>query len=1187
MSRLSIWLLGPFKAELDGKRLSGFRSDKVRALLAYLSMESHRPWTRTSLAGLLWPDKAEGAALSNLRNALSNLRRMIGDGGENPPFLDITQETIQFNPVSDSWLDVKAFQDLIPKYDTLPPEQVDLGQLEKTLLLYRGDFMEGFSINSAPFEEWEFTTRERVRQQLLQTIRLATIAREQKGEISAALDCAKRWIELEPWDEDAYRHRIQILAIDGQRSAALAQCEELFSRLSRDLGVAPEPKTIQLYERIQNGLPVTLARAGFGTKESEKSDVIDSGHLPEFILEETTVEIEPKLFVSRQKELGQLGAWAEQAVSGEGGAYFVIGEPGSGKTALLAEFSRRALQQYPTLLVLWGQCNAYIGKGDAYFPFLSITKMLAGDIEPHSYGGVITLEHVQRLWEFLPETLTSLIDFGPDLLNRFLMAGNGLNLAQTHPGVKPKILESLNSQIKRQSQRDDQAHLSQISLFEQFSRVVIALSRSHPMLIILDDLQWIDSGSLNLLFHLGRQLTGSKILLLGSYRSEDVSLGRNGLPHPLDGVVQELQALKGDIVMDLAQSDGMDFVDALLDCEPNALGPEFRRRLFQRTSGHPLFTVELLRGMQLRDEIKKDKKGRWVEGGQLNWDQLPVRVEAVISRRIHHLTEECQSLLNVACVEGEKFTSEIIARVLEKDDKQVQALLSQEIGKHYHLVLAQGQSRIGNEKLSSYRFRHSLFQTYLYRHLDAVERVSLHGRIGNELERICCPEQMVLADFALTLAHHFTAGDMVGKAVKYYTLAGKKALRLSANQDALTHFYLALELLKSLPASIDRDRQELELQLSLGHPLTALKGWAPPEMAVAYGRAQELCQNISDNAHLIPALWLLATFRLGHSEHAECDRLVERLYRLAQQTDDPILIALASLQVSPFYQGKFVEAREKLELAGSFRDLDHQRLLAQQFGMAPAVTGLAYLAENLWFLGFPEQAHKTSLEARKLAEQIKHPLSSCYAFGRSNFLYAGTKDIDALLDQSARLFHVSQRYGFKPFEFASVFFDNWGNVMSGISSGRMIDKMWRMLDAYYATGTVLNRTAFLVLFAEACGKTGQFERGLDALKESIELAERTGELWYQAEAFRMKGELWAQHEANTEEAESCYLKAQQIASQQGARILELRADVSLFRLWDKQGKRRKQGRELLARIYNKFTEGFDTLDLRRAKLLLT
>jgi len=1184
MSGLSIWLLGPVRAEIDGKLLMGFRSDKARALLAYLSMESHRPWARTTLAGLFWPEISEHSALGNLRNALSNLRKVLGEVKRDSSFLDIAQETIQFNQSSDSWLDVKAFLDLVPQGGSISSHEIDRKCLERSISLYRGDFMDGFSIDSPSFEEWMLTTRERLRQKLLQSIRLLVASYEQSGEFAFALDYVHRWLEMDPWDEDACRHHMQLLTAAGQRNAALAHYEAFLSRLSRDLGVAPEPETIQLYERIRDGQPTKLTIAALRASKPEKGALINPGPLPKFVSEDSIGEPEPKLFVSRQKELGQLNTWLSQAVSGRGGVHFVVGEPGSGKTTLLAEFSLRAMQQYPDLVVLWGQCNAYTGQGDPYLPFLSITRMLVGDIESHLSAGAITLEHAQRLWEFLPEAIASLMDFGPGLIDRFLAGGGNLKLAQLHRGLDPSVLADLNARTKGQPQRLRQHGLPQVALFEQFSRVTTTLSHSHPLVIILDDLQWIDPGSLSLLFHLARQLTGSRLLLLGAYRSEEVALGRDGSPHPLDGVVRELQAMNGAGTMDLAQSDGMDFVEALLESEPNALSPEFHRMLYQRTSGHPLFTIELLRGMQLRGDVVKDKKGKWVEGGQLNWDQLPVRVEAVISRRIHHLTDECQALLNAACVEGEQFTGGVVANVLKKDEQQVQALLSREIGKRYRLVAAQGLNQIGNEKLSIYRFCHSLFQTYIYNHLDAVERVRLHGRVGSELERIYCQDQDKLLQSAHTIARHFELGDMIGKSAQYYGLAGKNALRLSANQEALAHFFHALDLIKSLPTSAERDRQELELQLSLGHPLTALKGWAPPEMAMAYERAQELCQNISDSAQLIPALWQLATFRLGRSEHAECDHLVERLHRLAQQTNDPFWLALASLQVSPFYQGKFIEAREILERAGSFRNLDLQRSLAQQFGMAPAVTGLAYLAECLWILGFSSQARQASLEAFKLAGQIKHPLSSCYAFGRSNFLFAVSKDINALADQAPRLFRIAQRYGFKNFELASVFFENWAKIMKGKSSGMMIGKMQRMLDAYKATGTILNRSAFLTLFAEACGKTCQFERGLDALIESIELAEKTGELWYQAEAYRVKGELLAQHPGKEEEAESCFLTAREIAKKQTARMLELKATVSLCHLWDKRGKG-QEGRVFLAQIFSTFTEGFDAPDLIKAKEL--
>lgn len=1182
MARLSVWLLGPFKAELDGDLLSGFRSNKVRALLAYLAIESHRPWARSTLAGLLWPDISEKAALSNLRNALSNLCHVLGDNLADSPFLCITRSTIQFNSSAACWLDVQDFLNLVPKNDPLIPMEIAL--LEKSLALYRGDFLEGFSIDSVLFEEWVLSTRERIHRKLLQTLRLLAIGHEQAGEVAAALDYTYRWIGLEPWDEAAYRHSMRLLAADGQRSAALAQYETLCSRLEQDLGVAPDPETIQLSERIRSGQIETLSRKIHPISNSGESDTVDPGPLPQFLVENLNMGVEPKLFVARQKELKQLEDGLKKAIQGEGGLYFVTGEPGSGKTALLAEFSRQTMQDYEKLLILWGQCNAYTGQGDPYFPFMNITRLCAGEAESFLAGGNVTLEYAQQLWKFLPETLAALMDYGPDLILRFLSGSDRSSLIRLHPGIKPDMLERLSDQFNGRSQGADQPGLEQAALFEQFTQVLTVLSRHHPLVIILDDLQWIDPGSVNLFFHLGRRLAGNKILLLGAYRPEEVSLGREGEKHPLEGVVQELSALYGEIQVDLMQSEGAAFVDALLDSEPNALSTDFRYMLYKHTLGYPLFTIELLRGMQLRGEIVRDKKGRWVEGLQLNWEQLPARVEAVIARRIHHLPDECQEILNAACVEGEQFIGEVVARILGKDEGEVQNLLSQDIGKRYRLIVAQGVKQVGTQRLSSYRFRHSLFQIYLYSHLDVVDKTHLHGKIGNELESIYSQDQDKLPEIVHSLARHFETGEMIDKAIQYFKLAGKNALLLSASQEALAHFYRALNLLEALPASPERDREELDLRLSLGPPLTALKGWAPSELAAIYARAQELCMKISDDVQLIPTLWLLATYRLGRSEHAEVDRLSERFYRLAKQAGDPLLLSLASLQVSSFYQGRFCEAKDSLENASASQDLDQQRLLAQQYGMSVAVVGLAYLADTLWMLGFPEKANQSRLDALELAAKIKHPMTSCYALARSCWLCITNGDDETLQDQTRKLYQVTQKYGFKVFGYASVAFDIWAKMQNGITGRKKIEQMYQAIEDYSATGTLLNRPSFLVLFGRACGKNGYIERGLLVVNESIELAERTGEFWYQAEAFREKGRLLVQQNIDLDEAENCFLTACQIARQQKAKMLELRAVINLYKLWQQQG--RGNGRELLAQIYGSFTEGFDTPDLLAAKVLL-
>lgn len=248
MARLSIRVLGPFQTSLGGEAVSGFASDKVRALLAYLALSPGRPRRRETLAGLLWPDFPERSARTNLRNALANLRQVIRDRDASPPFLQITHQTIQFNDESDYWLDADAFEALTA---TTPPVREEL---EQAVSLVRGTFLEGFCLaDAAPFEEWMLLCREHFGRQLLEALGTLAAIYEERGDYEQALAHARRRVELEPWDEDGQRQLMRLLALRGRRHEALAQYEDLHRSLQENLGVEPLPETKALWEEIVSG----------------------------------------------------------------------------------------------------------------------------------------------------------------------------------------------------------------------------------------------------------------------------------------------------------------------------------------------------------------------------------------------------------------------------------------------------------------------------------------------------------------------------------------------------------------------------------------------------------------------------------------------------------------------------------------------------------------------------------------------------------------------------------------------------------------------------------------------------------------------------------------------------------------------------------------------------------------------
>ena len=219
MARLSLSLLGSFQVTLDGKLVTGFESDRVRALLAYLAVEADRSHRRDALAGLLWPDWPDRSALTNLRNALSNLRKVIGDRESASPVLLVSRETLQFNPAGDSWVDAQAFRALAAA-DQLA------SRLEEAVALYRGAFLEDLGLeDSAPFEDWTQVVREQLQRQCLIALEQLAQHYEQHGNLDKASEYARKQIDLAPWQEEAHRHLMRLLALSGQRSAALAQYE--------------------------------------------------------------------------------------------------------------------------------------------------------------------------------------------------------------------------------------------------------------------------------------------------------------------------------------------------------------------------------------------------------------------------------------------------------------------------------------------------------------------------------------------------------------------------------------------------------------------------------------------------------------------------------------------------------------------------------------------------------------------------------------------------------------------------------------------------------------------------------------------------------------------------------------------------------------------------------------------------
>ena len=414
-----------------------------------------------------------------------------------------------------------------------------------------------------------------------------------------------------------------------------------------------------------------------------------------------------------------------------------------------------------------------------------------------------------------------------------------------------------------------------------------------------------------------------------------------------------------------------------------------------------------------------------------------------------------------------------------------------------------------------------------------------------------------------------------------------------------------------LPDNSERTQQELSLQIALGAPLLATKGYGAAEVGQVYTRARELCQQIGEFPHLFPTLYGLAAFSMVRGELQIAHKLCEQLLRLAQNTSDSSLLVMAhrGLGTTLLWLGEFVAARAHCEQGLTVYNPQQHRSLMFRYGVDPKVNCLLYLAQTLWYLGYPTQALRRVQEVLSWVQGLAHPYSVAGALWEASRLHQHCGDVPAMQARAEAAIALSTEQGFTLFLAMGRIFRGWvlaeqGHLEEGVTELR------QGLAAYRATEANILLPYYLALLSEVYGKAGQLEKGLGALAEALKIVSKTREHHQEAELYRLKGELTLQRVNQkakskgqkskmtspqplipkiqgevTREAEGYFLKAVEIARKQQAKSLELRATVSLTRLWQSHGKQR-EAHQMLAEVYGWFTEGFDTKDLQEAKALL-
>jgi predicted ATPase/class 3 adenylate cyclase len=834
-------------------------------------------------------------------------------------------------------------------------------------------------------------------------------------------------------------------------------------------------------------------------------------------------------FVGREHEIAAMQRALAQALKGHGQVVAVVAEAGTGKSRLFHEFKATLP---PECEVLEAYSVSH-GKASAWLPVLELLR---------GYFAIQDTDNPTSQREKVCAALATL-----DLaLNDTLPYLSGLLGIQESPDP----LAQMDPQIRRRR------------TLEAIKRIMLRESLEHALVVIFEDLHWIDSETQALLDLLADSVAGARLLLLVNYRPE--------YRHEWSskGHYQQLR------LDPLGGENAAAMLEALLG-EGAELGP-LKRLVAERTGGNPFFMEETVQA--LFDEGVLVRNGIVKVARSLSQLRLPPTVQGILASRIDRLAAEQKELLQTLAVIGRESSLGLIGRVASKAQAELERMLAD-------LRAAEFIHEQPALTDAEYVFKHALTQEVAYNSLLIERRKLLHERTGQALESMFADQ---LDDHLGRLAHHYSRSDNVSKAVEYLGRAGQQAIQRSAHIDAISSLSSAIGLLQRLPDNRERIQRELRLQLALGPALIAIKGYAAPEVKRAFTRARELCERLGDPPELFPALLGMYYVHFLRAELRTAHGLAEQLVRRAQVAQDSALLLLAqsAMGQSSFQMGDLLTAREHLERAISLYDRDRHRTLAFRYaGVDAGVRCLSFGASTLSHLGCPDQALKRGNEAVALARALSHPHSLVFAEYFVGWVRLLRGEVHAAQEGAERVMALSTEHGFTLWLAIATTLRGAALVPQGrIEEG--IAQMQEGEAAKAATGAKMGRTVGLTLLAEAYMRTGRFDDGRAALTEALVLADEHEDRLVEAETHRVKGELLLrQDHSEVADAQNCFERAIEIARSQSAKSRELRATMSLARLLASQG-RRNEARTMLAEVYNWFTEGFDTADLKDAKALL-
>ena len=834
--------------------------------------------------------------------------------------------------------------------------------------------------------------------------------------------------------------------------------------------------------------------------------------------------------VGREEEIELLLRRWQRAKSGEGRVVLISGEPGIGKSRLTAALSEHIAAEPHTRLRYF--CSPH-HQDSALHPVIGQLERTAGFARDDSAS-----TKQQKLAALLAESPPDALSLVTELLSL--------------PAIETRSELELTPQRRKEQ------------TFEALLGGLERLSRRQPVLMLWEDLHWMDPTSRELLDRAIARVERWPVLLVATFRPE-FDPPWTGLPHVT------MLALNR-----LGRRDGALLVEHLVG---NAgLPADLIEEIVERTDGVPLFLEEVTK-VVIETAAGSDAAARGtlaaIPGARL---AVPATLQASLLARLDRLGPVPKEIAQIGAAIGREFSYELLSAVAPRGETETQAALAR-------LVAAGLVFQRGTPPSAEYQFKHALVQDTAYGTLLRGPRQALHARIASALEARF-PDRVAREPEAL--ARHFSQAQQPDRALGYWLAAGERAIRRSANQEAIGHLTAGLAQLAQLPDTADRTKQELALQRLLGQANFQVRGLGALETDRAFSRARELCAVIDDDQSIIPVLWGIIIVEWGAGQLSKAETTANEILQRAGRTGDlgagiagDFAVAATSVQ-----SGDLPRARRHFDSAiASYRGVDAAAALrfAYEYSIELGAFSYVYAGWCWWLLGYPDQSLLLSEEAIVVGERVRHDYSRSRVLYCKSVVHAFRREW-ALVEECATVsIAVGQERGLGMMVAVARIMLAAAQAMQR-PSNEAVAAIQQAIGTYRATGTRLQSTHHLTLLAQAHAACYRYGEGLAALREAAALVEDTGERYVEAEIRRLEGNLLLA-ENGSAGAEACYVKALEVARTQQGRSLELRAATSLARLWGEQG-RRAEARDLLAPVHGWFTEGFDTADLKEATALL-